>query len=137
MRLVFRIDSDPIPLLHASLAVCVAYAPVPRDDDPVTSRVSTFPAGTFNPTIAQVASDADLTNAHGSTGLDTNVAGGAGLQAVTRILTGSTTNNNVAYNSGGIGAPAPGLGGNNSSSVTGTLAPLSTALGGALGGLSK
>jgi hypothetical protein len=25
MRLVFRIDSSPIPLLHASLAVCVAF----------------------------------------------------------------------------------------------------------------
>ncbi|MEM5382423.1 hypothetical protein VSR68_02280 [Paraburkholderia phymatum] len=115
----------------------IAYDPVPRDQDPVTSRVSTFPANTFNPTMAQVASDADLTNAHGSTGLDRNVAGNAGLQAVTRILTGNTTNNNVALNSGGIGQPAPGLGGSISASVTGALAPLSTALGGALGGLNK
>jgi hypothetical protein len=115
----------------------IAYNPVPKSDDPVTSRVSTFPANTFNPTMAQVASDADLTNAHGSTGLDTNAAGGAGLQAVTRILSGTTTNNNVALNSGGIGQPAPGIGGTISQSVTGALAPLSTALGGALGGLSK
>ena len=115
----------------------IAYAPVPKDQDPVSARVSTFPATTFNPTMAQVASDADLTNAHGSTGLDRNAAGGAGLQAVTRILTGNTTNNNVALNSGGIGQPAPGVGGNISASVTGALAPLSTALGGALGGLGK
>lgn len=115
----------------------IAYAPVPKNQDPISSSVSTFPANTFNPTLAQVASDADLTNAHGSTGLDKSVAGGAGLQAVTRILTGNTTNNNVAYNSGGIGQPAPGVGGNLSSSVTGALAPLSTALGGALGGLNK
>ncbi|TCG03688.1 hypothetical protein BZM27_46570 [Paraburkholderia steynii] len=115
----------------------IAYATVPKDQDPVSARVSTFPATTFNPTMAQVASDADLTNAHGSTGLDRNVAGGAGLQAVTRILTGNTTNNNVAINSGGIGQPAPGVGGNISASVTGALAPLSTALGGALGGLGK
>jgi hypothetical protein len=115
----------------------IAYAPVPKDQDPISARVSTFPASTFNPTMAQVASDADLTNAHGSTGLDSNVAGAAGLQAVTRILTGNTTNNNVALNSGGIGQPAPGIGGTISSSVTGALAPLSTALGGALGGLGK
>ncbi|MEM5345886.1 hypothetical protein V4C56_40470 [Paraburkholderia azotifigens] len=115
----------------------IAYAPVPRDQDPVSARVATFPNSTFNPTMAQVASDADLTNAHGSTGLDRNVAGGAGLQAVTRILTGNNTNNNVAFNSGGIGQPAPGVGGTISSSVTGALAPLSTALGGALGGLGK
>ncbi|WP_109478035.1 hypothetical protein [Paraburkholderia sp. C35] len=115
----------------------IAYAPVPKDQDPVSSRVSTFPANSFSPSMAQVASDADLTNAHGSTGLDQAVAGGAGLQAVTRILTGNTTNNNVALSAGAIGQPAPGIGGNISSSVTGALAPLSTALGGALGGLSK
>ncbi|WP_245254008.1 hypothetical protein [Paraburkholderia sp. LEh10] len=115
----------------------IAYAPVPKDQDPVTSRVSTFPTNSFNPTMAQVASDADLTNAHGSTGLDRNVAGGAGLQAVTRILTGNATTNNVALNSGGIGQPAPGIGGNLSQSVTGALAPLSTAPGGAPGGLDK
>jgi hypothetical protein len=115
----------------------IAYDAVPKSDDPVTSRVSTFPANTFNPTMTQLASDADLTNAHGSAGLDTSAAGGAGLQAVTRILSGTTTNNNVALNSGGIGQPAPGIGGTISQSVTGALAPLSTALGGALGGLNK
>src|SRR5690349_16869940 len=124
-------------VVQREIAPRIAYAPVPKDQNPVSARVSTFPATTFNPTMAQVASDADLTNAHGSTGLDRSVAGGAGLQAVTRILTGNTTNNNVALNSGGIGQPAPGVGGNISSSVTGALAPLSTALGGALGGLGK
>jgi len=113
----------------------IAYNAVPKSDDPVTSRASTFPANTFNPTMTQLASDADLTNAHGSAGLGTSGAGGAGLQAVTRILSGTTTNNNVALNSGGIGQPAPGVGGTISQSVTGALAPLSTALGGALGGL--
>jgi hypothetical protein len=115
----------------------IAYDAVPKSDDPVTSRASTFPANTFNPTMTQMASDADLTNAHGSAGLGTNGAGGAGLQAVTRILSGTTTNNNVALNSGGIGQPAPGVGGTISQSITGALAPLSTALGGALGGLNK
>ncbi|MBN3767397.1 hypothetical protein [Burkholderia sp. Ac-20365] len=124
-------------VVEREIAPRIAYAPVPKDQNPVSSRVSTFPANTFNPTLAQVASDADLTNARGSTGLDNSIAGGAGLQAVTRILTGNTTNNNVALNSGGIGQPAPGIGGTISSSVTGALAPLSTALGGALGGLNK
>jgi hypothetical protein len=115
----------------------IAYDAVPKEQDPIASRVTTFPASSFNPAMAQVASDADLTNAHGSTGVTTNGAVGTGMQAVARILSGNTTNNNVALNSGGIGQPAPGLGGTLTSSVTGALAPLSTALGGALGGLAK
>jgi hypothetical protein len=113
----------------------IAYQPVPKSDDPVSVRATTFPANTFNPAMASIASDNDLTNAHGSAGVAPNGANSTGLQAVTRILSGNTTGSNVALNSGGIGQPAPGLGGTLTSSVTGALAPLSTALGGALGGL--
>lgn len=113
----------------------IAYDPVPKSQDPVAVSVTTFPANTFNPAMAQLASDSDLTNAHGSSGVNSNAAMGTGLQAVTRILTGNATNNNIALNSGSIGNPAPGIGGTVTSSVTGALAPLSTALGGALGGL--
>ena len=113
-----------------------AFVPVPRTGDPVAVRATTFPANTFNPAIAQLVGDTDLTNAHGSSGVAENsVLSGGGMQAVTQILSGKTTGSNVALNSGGIGMPAPGIGGTITSSVTGSLAPLSNTLTGALGGL--
>ncbi|MFM0660034.1 hypothetical protein [Paraburkholderia sediminicola] len=113
-----------------------AFVPVPRDQDPVAVRATTFPANSFNPAIAQLVGDTDLTNAHGSSGVaDGGVLGGTGMQAVTQILSGKTTGNNIALNAGGIGMPGPGIGGTITSSVTGALAPLSSALSGSLGGL--
>ena len=113
-----------------------AFDSVPTNQDPVLVRATTFPANSFNPAMAQLASDTELTNAHGSNGVNTGSAlNGTGMQAVTRILSGNTTGSNIPLNSGGIGQPAPGIGGTLTSSVTGALAPLSTALGGALGGL--
>lgn len=113
-----------------------AFVPVPKSQDPVAVRATTFPANSFNPAVATIVGDTDLTNAHGSSGVAAGgVLGGTGMQAVTQILSGKATGNNVALNSGGIGLPAPGIGGTISSSVTGALAPLSNALTGALGGL--
>jgi hypothetical protein len=113
-----------------------AFVPVPRTQDPVAVRATTFPANSFNPAIAQLVGDTDLTNAHGSSGVAENsVLSGGGMQAVTQILSGKATGSNVALNSGGIGMPAPGIGGTITSSVTGALAPLSNTLTGALGGL--
>lgn len=113
-----------------------AFVPVPRDQDPVAVRATTFPANSFNPAIAQLVGDTDLTNAHGSSGVaDGGVLGGTGMQAVTQILSGKATGNNIALNAGGIGMPGPGIGGTITSSVTGALAPLSSALSGSLGGL--
>ncbi|WP_233802653.1 hypothetical protein [Paraburkholderia sp. HP33-1] len=113
-----------------------AFVPVPRDQDPVAVRATTFPANSFDPAIATLVGDTDLTNAHGSTGVAAGGAlGGTGMQAVTQILSGKATGNTIPLNSGGIGGPAAGIGGTISSSVTGALAPLSNALGGGLGGL--
>jgi hypothetical protein len=113
-----------------------AFVPVPRDQDPIAVRATTFPANTFNPAIAQIVGDTDLTNAHGSSGVaDGGVLGDTGMQAVTQILSGKTTGSNVALNAGSIGMPGPGIGGTITSSVTGALAPLSNALSGSLGGL--
>ncbi|MFL9905663.1 hypothetical protein [Paraburkholderia sp. RL17-337-BIB-A] len=113
-----------------------AFVPVPRSEDPVAVRATTFPANSFNPAVAQLVGDTDLTNAHGSSGVaQGGVLGGTGMQAVTQILSGKATGNNVALNAGGIGMPGPGIGGTITSSVTGSLAPLSNALSGALGGL--
>jgi hypothetical protein len=114
-----------------------AFAPVPKDQDPVAVRATTFPSTSFNPAVAQLVGDTDLTNAHGSSGVADGgvLGGGGGMQAVTQILSGKTTGSTVALNAGSIGMPAPGIGGTITSSVTGSLAPLTNALGGALGGL--
>jgi hypothetical protein len=123
-------------VLEREVAPRNAFVSVPNNQEPVLSSATTFPANSFNPAMAQLVSDSDLTNARGSTGLSaTGLAAGTGMQAVTRILSGNTTGNNVALGAGGIGQPAAGIGGTISSSVTGALAPLSSALGGALGGL--
>src|SRR5262249_32705954 len=83
-----------------------AFDSVPRNQEPVLSRATTFPANSFNPAMAQLASDSDLTNARGSTGVNSPGAlAGTGMQAVTRILSGNTTGSNVALGSGGIGQP--------------------------------
>lgn len=112
-----------------------AFVPVPKDQDPVAVRATTFPANTFNPAIAQLVGDTDLTNAHGSSGVAIDGSTGGGMQAVTQILSGRSTGNTIALNSGTIGQPAAGIGGTLSSSITGSLAPLSSALSGSLGGL--
>ncbi|MGF6604161.1 hypothetical protein P3T23_008916 [Paraburkholderia sp. GAS448] len=113
-----------------------AFVPVPRTQDPVSVRATTFPASSFDPAMAQLASDSDLTNAHGSSGVAPNgTLGGTGLQDVTQILSGRSTGSTVALSAGGIGQAGAGIGGTISSSVVGALAPLSNALGGASGGL--
>lgn len=112
-----------------------AFVPVPVDQDPVAVRATTFPANTFNPAIAQVVSDADLTSAHGSSGLAPAGAMANGMQTITRILSGNATGSNVALGVPGMSQAGGGIGGTISQSVTNSLAPLSTALSGALGGL--
>lgn len=107
-----------------------AFSAVPRDQDPVSVRATTFPKNSFDPMMASLVSDSDLTNAHGSSGV---APGGilnnpnAGMQAVTRILSGNQTGANTAL--GATGGSVGGLGSTLSSTVTGALAPLSTALG--------
>ncbi|RFU46731.1 hypothetical protein [Paraburkholderia sp. DHOC27] len=113
-----------------------AFDAVPKSQDPVAVRATTFPANSFDPAMAALVSDTDLVNAHGSSGVGGDAAlSGTGLQAVTQILSGKATGNNVALNAGSIGQPAAGVGGTITSSVVGALAPLSSALGGALGGM--
>ncbi|MGV2289008.1 hypothetical protein AAHK20_09855 [Trinickia sp. YCB016] len=109
-----------------------AFNPVPKSADPVAVSATTFPATTFNPTMASVVSDLDLTNAHGSSGVSSagmSNGSAAGLQAVTKILSGSTTGNNVAVGANALPQQGVGVGGQISMSVTGALAPLGSALG--------
>lgn len=108
-----------------------AFDPVPKSQEPVAVSATTFPATAFNPTMATVVSDLDLTNAHGSSGVSTAGVNGseAGLQAVTKILSGSTAGNNVAVGANALPKQGVGVGGQISMSVTGALAPLGSVLG--------
>ena len=113
-----------------------AFQALPRDENPVAVRATTFPAPAFDATVGALVSDADLTQVHGSQGVSGTGAGGssASLQALTKLLGGSATGSNVAMGPGGLAPTTTGVGGTISMSVTGALAPLSSALAG-LGGL--
>jgi len=106
-----------------------AFADVPTSQDPVQVRATTFPANSFDPTMAAVVSDAELTGAHGSAGVmpgGAATAAGAGVQALTSMLAGQSTGGGVAFASTG---QTQGLGGTISSAMTGALAPLTAVLG--------
>jgi hypothetical protein len=106
-----------------------AFDSVPRSQDPVIVRATTFPANTFDPTMAAVVSDAELTNAHGSTGVIANGTAGAtaaSMQALTGVLSGRESGNNMAM---GAGVQAGSMGGSITSAVTGALSPIAAALG--------
>lgn len=109
-----------------------AFRAVPRNENPVAVKATTFPAPAFDSTVGSLVSDADLTNAHGSLGVSGTGVGGstASLQALTKILGGSATGSNVAMGPGGLAPTTTGVGGTISMSVTGALAPLSSALSG-------
>jgi hypothetical protein len=113
-----------------------AFKALPRDENPIAVRATTFPAPAFDATVGTLVSDADLTQAHGSQGIAGNGAGGttASLQTLTKLLGGSATGSNVAMGPGGLAPTTTGVGGTISMSVTGALAPLSSALSG-VGGL--
>ncbi|WP_431821805.1 hypothetical protein [Burkholderia sp. F1] len=109
----------------------VAYDNVPKDQDRVLVRATTFPANTFNPMMATMVSDIDLTNAHGSNGVAAGgILGDTGMQAITRTLAGDAGGGAIVRGAiGGAPTPTGGIGGMISSSVTGALAPLTSALG--------
>ncbi|HVW49442.1 MAG TPA: hypothetical protein VHC91_03430 [Trinickia sp.] len=112
-----------------------AFKAIPKNEDPVAVRATTFPAPAFNTTVGSLVSDADLTQAHGSQGVASNgsASGGASLQALTKLLGGSATGSNVAMGPTGAPPATVGIGGTLATSVTGALAPLTTGLAG-LGG---
>lgn len=114
-----------------------AFANVPKNQDPVLVRATTFPKNSFDPAMATLVTDTDLTNARGSSGVNASGAmgaQGAGMQAITHILSGNATGSNMAAGPGASGGVAGGLGGTISSTITGALAPLTGATG-ALGAI--
>ncbi|MGG1944329.1 hypothetical protein AB1286_05900 [Trinickia sp. NRRL B-1857] len=113
-----------------------AFKALPHDENPVAVRATTFPAPAFDSTVGTLVSDADLTQAHGSQGITGAAMGGgtASLQVLTKLLGGSATGSNVAMGPGGLAPTTTGVGGTISMSVTGALAPLTSALS-AVGGM--
>ncbi len=113
-----------------------AFRAIPRNENPVAVRATTFPAPAFDSTVGTLVSDSDLTHAHGSRGIASNGPSGAAasLQVLTKLLGGSATGSNVAMGPGGVAPSTTGIGGTVSLSVTGALAPLSAGLAG-IGGL--
>lgn len=113
-----------------------AFKALPHDENPVAVRATTFPAPAFDSTVATLVSDADLTQAHGSQGIAGAATGRgtASLQVLTKLLGGSATGSNVAMGPGGLAPTTTGVGGTISMSVTGALAPLTSALTG-VGGM--
>ncbi|MGU7779453.1 hypothetical protein [Burkholderia sp. PU8-34] len=108
----------------------IAYDSVPKAQDPVLVRATTFPANHFDPMMATMVSDTDLTNAHGSNGVAPGgILGGSGMQAVTRVLAGDAGSSAIVRGAIGGAPTTGGIGGTISSSVTGALAPLTSALG--------
>jgi hypothetical protein len=116
-------------IVERTITPRIAYDVVPKKDDPVAVRVTTFPKSTFDGVMDGLVSDLDLNGARGSAG----VAGGhtSALAAATAVLgVGSTTQQRN-------GAPmgATGMGGTNtigatvSQTITGALAPLTSGLG--------
>ncbi|HTH76459.1 MAG TPA: hypothetical protein VL635_18855, partial [Trinickia sp.] len=98
-----------------------AFRAVPRHENPVAVRATTFPAPAFDSTVGALVSDADLTQAHGSQGIASvgPNGGAASLQALTKLLGGSATGSNVAMGPGGVAPTTTGIGGTVSLSVTG------------------
>lgn len=115
-----------------------AFANVPKSQDPVLVRATTFPKNSFDPAMATLVNDTDLTNARGNSGVNTSgaMAGeAAGVQAINRILVGSPAGgSNTALGAGGSASVVGGIGNTISSTVTGALAPLTSALG-SIGGV--
>jgi hypothetical protein len=110
----------------------VAYHNVPKDQDPVLLRVTTFPSNTFNPMMETMVSDVDLTNAHGSNGIAPDgMLGGAGMQAITRVLAGDAARGAIVHGAIGNAPASGGIGGTISSSITNAIVPLTSALGAA------
>jgi hypothetical protein len=108
----------------------IAYDVVPKQDDPVAVRVTTFPKSTFDEVMGGLVSDLDLNGARGSAG----VAGGGSTSALA-AATAALGVGSAAQQRNGAPMGMSGMGGTNtigttvSQTITGALAPLTSGLG--------
>jgi hypothetical protein len=107
-----------------------AFDSVPKTDNPIASKVETFPTRAFSPTVVGLMSDLELEHTHGSGGLaaTSRSEAAAGKATLATLGPGSSAGARAATSPGAAGQRA-GIGGAVTSSVTGALAPLGAALG--------
>ncbi|MEX3958129.1 hypothetical protein [Trinickia sp. EG282A] len=107
-----------------------AFDSVPKTDNPIASKVETFPTRAFSPTVAGLMSDLELEHAHGSAGLaaTSRLDTAAGKATLATLGLGASAGARSATGAGVAGQRA-GIGGAVTSSVTGVLAPVGAALG--------
>jgi hypothetical protein len=106
-----------------------AFVTVPKNEDPIATKVETFPTQALDATVATLMSDVDLAHAHGSGGLGATATIGhaVGGEALGMLLGGASAGTRLSIGPGT--ATQTGVGGAVATSVTGALAPLSTAFG--------
>jgi hypothetical protein len=106
-----------------------AFVPVPKNQDPISVQVQTFPTATFDGSIGSMASDLDLNSAHGTTGITGNgfMPSLVGANGIEHMLAGN--GNSVPVGAGASFGGAGGIGSSIAQSVNGALAPLGAALG--------
>lgn len=106
-----------------------AFDTVPKNEDPIATKVETFPKLAFDATVATLMSDVDLAHAHGSGGLAATAAVGNAVGGATlgMLLGGASAGARLSIGPGT--ATQTGVGGAVMTSVTSALAPLSTAFG--------
>ncbi|RKP59188.1 hypothetical protein [Pararobbsia silviterrae] len=118
-------------IIERSVTPRIAYRPVPVQDDPVKVRVTTFPSSTVDPLMEGLASDIDLGNARGSSGVQSNGVDGA-LGAATAALgigSGAQQRGGLPAGIGGQGGGVAGVGATVSQTITGALAPVISGMG--------
>ncbi|MEX3704750.1 hypothetical protein AB3X92_28955 [Paraburkholderia sp. BR14317] len=79
-----------------------AFDNVPKSQDPVLVRATTFPKNSFDPAMATLVTDTDLTNAHGSSGVNANGA----MMVNQSAGVGNVQRNTALISSGAIGVVA-------------------------------
>ncbi len=108
----------------------IAYYSVPKQDDPVAVRVTTFPKSTFDGVMGGLVSDLDLNGARGSAGV-----AGSGSTSALAAATAALGVGSAAQQRNGAPMGLSGMGGTNtigttvSQTITGALAPLTSGLG--------
>ncbi|PMS35681.1 hypothetical protein B0G57_101727 [Trinickia symbiotica] len=109
-----------------------AFDSVPKTDNPIASKVETFPTRAFSPTVAGLMSDLELEleHTHGSAGLaaTSRIDTAAGKATLATLGLGASAGARSATGAGVAGQRA-GIGGAVTSSVTGVLAPVGAAVG--------
>jgi hypothetical protein len=117
-------------IIERDITPRIAYDVVPKQDDPVAVRVTTFPKSTFDGMMGGLVSDLDLNGARGSAGVAGSGSGSALAAATTALGIGGS-----AQQHGGAPMGLAGMGATNmigttvSQTITGALAPLTSGLG--------